>query len=76
MHGGSGVDADQVQAAISAGCSKINYYSYMAKACSKHVYEELEKKNGNEFWHEVQEDAYKFMREYAREVLTVFKRCV
>lgn len=73
MHGGSGVDADQVQAAISAGCSKINYYSYMAKACSKHVYEELEKKNGNEFWHEVQEDAYKFMREYAREVLTVFK---
>ncbi|MDB7986170.1 class II fructose-bisphosphate aldolase [Faecalicoccus pleomorphus] len=73
MHGGSGVDADQVQAAISAGCSKINYYSYMAKACSKHVYEKLEKKNGNAFWHEVQEDAYKFMREYAREVLTVFK---
>ena len=73
MHGGSGVDADQVQAAISAGCSKINYYSYMAKACSKHVYEELKKKNGNAFWHEVQEDAYKFMREYAREVLTVFK---
>ncbi len=73
MHGGSGVDADQVQAAISAGCSKINYYSYMAKACSKHVYEELERKNGNAFWHEVQEDAYKFMREYAREVLTVFK---
>lgn len=73
MHGGSGVDADQVQAAISAGCSKINYYSYMAKACSKHVYEELEKKNGNAFWHEVQEDAYELMRGYAREVLTVFK---
>ena len=73
MHGGSGVDYKQVQAAITAGCSKINYYSYMAKATTKHVYEELAKKDGNGFWHEVQEDAYKFMREYAREVLTVFK---
>lgn len=73
MHGGSGVDAKQVQAAITAGCSKINYYSYMAKACSKHIYEELGKKEGNAFWHEVQEEAYKFMREYARDVLTVFK---
>lgn len=73
MHGGSGVDNDQVQAAISAGCSKINYYSYMAKAASKHIYEVLKEKEGNEFWHEVQEEAYRYMREYAREVLTVFK---
>ncbi|MDF9824352.1 fructose-bisphosphate aldolase class II [Breznakia sp. PF5-3] len=73
MHGGSGVDSDQVQAAISAGCSKINYYSYMAKAAAKHIYEELDKTQGSAYWHEVQESAYRFMREYAREVLTVFK---
>lgn len=73
MHGGSGVDEDQVRAAISAGCSKINYYSYMAKAASKHICEVLENKKGSAFWHEIQEEAYRFMREYARDVLTVFK---
>ncbi|MDQ0360829.1 class II fructose-bisphosphate aldolase [Breznakia pachnodae] len=73
MHGGSGVDNEQVQAAISAGCSKVNYYSYMAKAAAKHIYEELDETKGSAYWHEVQESAYRYMREYAREVLTVFK---
>ena len=73
MHGGSGVADDQVRAAISAGCSKVNYYSYMAKACSKHIHEYLAERDGSAFWHEVQEEAYTFMRGYAREVLTMFK---
>ncbi|MDD5791765.1 MAG: class II fructose-bisphosphate aldolase [Erysipelotrichaceae bacterium] len=73
MHGGSGVDYDQVRAAISAGCSKVNYYSYMAKACTKHMTEYLNEKKGDGFYHEIQEEAYRFMREYAREVLSVFK---
>ncbi|MFV0381529.1 MAG: ketose-bisphosphate aldolase [Breznakia sp.] len=73
MHGGSGVDNDQVQAAISAGCSKVNYYSYMAKAAANYIYEELDETKGSAYWHEVQESAYRYMREYAREVLTVFK---
>ena len=73
MHGGSGVDEKQVQAAITAGCSKVNYYSYMAKACTKHMQEYLNKVEGNGFWHEVDEEAYRFMKEYAKDVLRVFK---
>ncbi|SEP22963.1 class II fructose-bisphosphate aldolase [Propionispora vibrioides] len=73
MHGGSGVDADQVRAAISAGCSKINYYSYMAKATSRHIYQKLNAVNGNAFYHEIQEEAYHFMKTYIKDVLTVFK---
>lgn len=73
MHGGSGVDEKQVQAAITAGCSKVNYYSYMAKACTKHMQEYLNKIEGNGFWHEVDEEAYQFMKEYAKDVLRVFK---
>ena len=42
MHGASGVAFDQVQTAISAGCSKINYYSYMAKAATKFVADKVE----------------------------------
>lgn len=73
MHGGSGVDEKQVQAAITAECSKVNYYSYMAKACTKHMQEYLNKIEGNGFWHEVDEEAYRFMKEYAKDVLRVFK---
>ena len=72
MHGGSGVDEAQVRQAIDAGCSKINYYSYMAKATSKHIYEFLKAKEGQAYYHEVQEEAFRFMKGYAKDVLTVF----
>jgi fructose-bisphosphate aldolase class II len=73
MHGGSGVDADQVRAAINAGVSKINYYSYMAKATTQHVAETIEKSNGKIPYHEVSEEAYRFMKAYAKEVMITFQ---
>lgn len=73
MHGGSGVDDEQIQAAITAGISKLNYYSYLSCACTKHMYEWLGEKEGNEYWHEAEEESYRFMREYAKRILTVFK---
>jgi len=73
MHGASGVEFGQVQEAISAGCSKINYYSYMAKAASKHVADKVAELDGKIAYHELQEDAYVFMKEYAKEVLKVFR---
>lgn len=73
MHGGSGVSFDQVQNAISHGVSKINYYSYMSKACSKHITEYLNERDGDAYWHDVNEEAYRFMKDYAKKILTVFK---
>ncbi len=73
MHGGSGVDAEQVQQAITAGCSKINYYSYMAKATSRHIFEELKAEDGNMFYHEVQESAYRFIKDYAKDIIKMFR---
>ena len=60
MHGGSGVDEEQVRAAITAGCSKVNYYSYMATAASRHIREYLNERDGKAFWHEVEEESYRF----------------
>lgn len=73
MHGASGVEFSQVQNAIDAGCSKINYYSYMAKATTKFVGELIAEKEGKIAYHEVQEEAYKFMKSYAKEVILAFK---
>lgn len=72
MHGASGVEFSQVQDAISAGCSKINYYSYMAKATTKFVGEKIKETDGKIPYHELQEEAYKFMKTYAKDVIKAF----
>ena len=48
MHGASGVEFDKVQNAITAGCSKVNYYSYMAKATTKFVADKVAETDGKD----------------------------
>ena len=73
MHGASGVEFDQVQNAIIAGCSKVNYYSYMAKATTKFVADKVAETDGKIAYHELQEAAYEFMKGYAKDVIKAFK---
>ena len=73
MHGASGVEFSEVQDAINAGCSKINYYSYMAKATTKFVMEKTAETNGKIPYHELQEAAFEFMKDYAKNVIRAFK---
>ena len=73
MHGASGVEFSEVQDAINAGCSKINYYSYMAKATTKFVMEKTAETNGKIPYHELQEAAFEFMKDYAKNVIKAFK---
>ena len=73
MHGASGVEFSELQNAINAGCSKINYYSYMAKATTKFVMEKTAETNGKIPYHELQEAAFEFMKDYAKNVIKAFK---
>jgi fructose-bisphosphate aldolase class II len=73
MHGASGVEFPEVQKAINAGCTKINYYSYMAKATTKFVSDRVAATAGKIPYHELQEEAYGFMKEYAKKVISAFK---
>lgn len=73
MHGASGVEFDDVRKAIDAGCSKINYYSYMAKATTKFVGDRVQETNGTIAYHELQEEAFEFMKNYAKTVISAFK---
>ena len=73
MHGGSGVDEDQIRAAITAGVSKLNYYSYMGQAATENMKQLLAGEFGNKQWHDVQEAQVDFIKEYAKGVLTLFK---
>ena len=73
MHGASGVPFDQDVLAINAGCSKINYYSYMAKATTAFVGEKIKETEGKIAYHELQEAAYEFMKGYAKNVISTFR---
>ena len=73
MHGASGVDFDQVQSAITAGCSKINYYSYLAKSATQFVGQKIEETKGMIAYHELQEAENFHMKEYAKDVLKAFR---
>ena len=73
MHGASGVDESQVQQAISAGCSKVNYYSYMGMAATDNMAKILAGEGGGRQWHENQEAQVDFIKEYAKHVMTVFR---
>ncbi len=73
MHGSSGVAFDQCRAAISAGCSKINYYSYMAKSATQFAADTIAKSEGKIAYHELAEACSGHMKEYAKMVLTEFR---
>jgi fructose-bisphosphate aldolase class II len=73
MHGASGVEFSQVQQAISAGCSKVNFYSYMAKAATQFVGDRVAQTEGKIAYHELQEEAFVFMKNYAKDVLKAFR---
>ncbi|HIR28264.1 MAG TPA: class II fructose-bisphosphate aldolase [Candidatus Choladousia intestinigallinarum] len=73
MHGASGVAFDQVKKAIAAGCTKINYYSYMAKAATEFIQQRIAQSKTTIPYHELQESVVEFIKEYAKEVLAVFR---
>ena len=73
MHGGSGVDEEQTKAAISAGVSKLNYYSYLGMAATENMERILADQGKSRQWHENQEAQVDFIKEYTKHVLTVFK---
>jgi fructose-bisphosphate aldolase class II len=73
MHGGSGVDEKQVQEAITAGVSKLNYYSYLGMAATENMVKMLNSEGRERQWHDNQEAQVDFIKEYAKHVLTVFK---
>lgn len=73
MHGGSGVDEEQTKAAISAGVSKLNYYSYLGMAATENMKRILAGQGKSRQWHENQEAQVDFIKEYTKHVLTVFK---
>ncbi len=71
MHGGSGVDYGQTREAISAGISKINFYSYLSKSASENLAKVL-KDNPSIPHEQLNEINYEFMKNYTKDVLVQY----
>lgn len=73
MHGASGVEWSQIRQAISRGCSKVNYYSYMSKATTEFAGKKIADTHGTIAYHELLEAARVFAKDYAKNVLKEFR---
>lgn len=67
MHGGSGIKDSDYREVIKRGVSKVNYYTYMAKAGA----EAVSQKKYTQF-HDVLTDAENAMRENVKKAIKVF----
>lgn len=67
MHGGSGIKDSDYREVIKRGISKVNYYTYMAKAGA----EAVSQKKYTQF-HDVLTDAENAMRENVKKAIKVF----
>lgn len=72
MHGASGVDFDQIQAAISAGIAKINYFSYFAADATRFAAEQIANAEGPVFYPDLTEATTEYLRGRAAELIEVF----
>jgi fructose-bisphosphate aldolase class II len=71
MHGGSGLRPEDYKAAIAQGVSKINYYSYMAKAGAAAVEARLAQ-GGPAFYHDLALAALEAMAQDVEQALRIF----
>ena len=67
MHGGSGVSEADYREVIKRGVSKVNYYTYMAKAGG----EAVSNKSYSQF-HNVITDAENAMKENVKNAIRIF----
>lgn len=72
LHGASGVATNQVQKAIDAGISKINYYSYMSTAVTPKLVDFVNSKGEQVFYHDLALRAEEIIKDLAKDTMKVF----
>lgn len=72
MHGGSGLSAENFKNSIENGISKINYYTGMALHAAERLKEELNKTDGNVFYHNLMVSTIDAIREDVQKTMRMF----
>ena len=72
MHGGSGLEEADFKNSISAGITKINYYTGMAKYAAEKIKEKLNSEDGILLYHNVMMDAIRAIKEDVIKAMELF----
>jgi fructose-bisphosphate aldolase class II len=72
MHGGSGLEEADFKNSISAGITKINYYTGMAKYAAEKIKEKLNSEDGILLYHNVMMDAIRAIKEDVIRAMELF----
>lgn len=73
MHGSSGVAFDDLQAAITAGMSKINYYTYLSIQAAPKLQEIIAQNPERTYYHTLTSAAYEILKEEAKKIITIMR---
>lgn len=73
MHGSSGVEYKDLQAAITAGMSKINYYTYLSIQAAPKLQEIISKNPTRTYYHTLTSTAYRILKEEAKKIILVMR---
>lgn len=73
MHGSSGVEFADLQAAITAGMSKINYYTYLSIQAAPKLQEIIAKNPEKTYYHTLTSTAYEILKSEAKKIITVMR---
>jgi len=69
MHGSSGVGFDGLQAAISAGMAKINYYTYMSIQAAPALRRIIDRNPARTYYNDLTTEAYKVLKAAAGDAI-------
>lgn len=73
MHGSSGVSFSDLQAAITAGMSKINYYTYLSIQAAPKLQKIIAENPERTYYHNLTSCAYEILKQGAKEIITCMR---
>lgn len=73
MHGTTGVDEDQIRAAINAGIRKFNYFTGVGTSATEAIETQIKNATAPIYYHEIAATAKEIMKERAKHIIQVFQ---
>jgi len=73
MHGTTGVDEEQIRAAIDAGIRKFNYFTGVGTSANDAIAEKINQATAPVYYHEIAAVAKEAMKESAKHIIQIFQ---
>ncbi len=73
MHGTTGVDEEQIKAAINAGIRKFNYFTGIGTSANESIEAQIKNATAPVYYHEIAANAKEIMKQRAKHIIEVYQ---